>query len=88
MTKLTVRQAEVLDCIIGCMLERNHYPTLRELMVKLDIASLCGVSVHLDALERKGYIVRFHYRDRGMKVIRNSLGDRIKFKTEVVLVDG
>ncbi len=85
MTKLTVRQAEVLDCIIGFMVEKNRYPTLRELMVKLEIASICGVSVHLDALVRKEYIVRFAYRDRGMKVLRNSLGDRIKFVTKVVV---
>jgi SOS-response transcriptional repressor LexA len=85
MTKLTVRESEVLDCIIGYMIAKHRYPTLRELMARLDIMSISAVQVHLDALVRKEYIVRFAYRDRGMKVLRNSLGDRIKFVTKVVV---
>lgn len=84
MTKLTVRQAEVLNCIIGYMIEKNRYPTLREIGAKLNFQSVRNVFTQLDSLARKEYIVRFAYRDRGMKVLRDSLGNRIKFVTKVV----
>lgn len=87
MTKLTVRQAEVLDCIIDCVKENLRYPTLKELRLKLEIGSNRGVVVHLDALERKRYIVRIPYIVGGIEVLRDSLGNRIKFVTEVVSIE-
>jgi repressor LexA len=85
--KLTERQAQVLTCLIDWVKDNQVYPTIRELMLELEIGSLRGVTVHLDALERKRYIVRKPYKDRGIAVLRNTSGNRIKFITDAVEVD-
>jgi len=58
MKELTARQKEVLDAI-RTFIAQNHYPpTVRELCTILGISSPRGVSKHLEALEKKGYIKR------------------------------
>lgn len=56
--KLTARQAEVLDAIRDYLIEKGYPPSIRELGKIVGIASLRGVTIHLDALERKGWIRR------------------------------
>lgn len=56
--KLTQRQKAVLDFIIKYVAEHGYPPSIREMRAEFGIASLRGVTVHLDALERKGYIRR------------------------------
>lgn len=55
---LTERQQQVLDTIRGAIERQGFPPTIRELQAELGIGSLRGVTIHLDALERKGYISR------------------------------
>lgn len=55
---LTARQADVLDYIMDYVQEYGYGPTLREIRLHFGIASLRGASVHLDALEKKGYVQR------------------------------
>jgi repressor LexA len=49
----TERQIQVLR-----LLTKHPQPTLREMMESLGIGSTNGISDHLRALERKGYIIR------------------------------
>jgi repressor LexA len=56
--KLTTRQQTVLDIIRNWRKERGYPPTIRELGKLLGIKSLRGVTTHLDALARKGFLRR------------------------------
>ncbi len=55
---LTKRQHAVLDTIRGWIRERGYPPTIRELGRQLGIKSLRGVTTHLDAIARKGFLTR------------------------------
>lgn len=63
---LTQRQREVLDAIRNYIIEKGYPPSIRELGRSLSIGSLRGVTIHLDALERKGWI----HRERTSRSIR------------------
>ena len=56
--RLTARQREVLDAIREYSVEKGFMPSIRELGKTVGISSLRGVTVHLDALEKKGWIKR------------------------------
>jgi len=55
---LTARQQAILQFIVDYTQKRGYPPSIREIGTHFDIASLRGVTVHLDALEKKGYISR------------------------------
>lgn len=73
--KLTARQREVLDFIVGYIAERGFPPSIREIGAALRISSLRGVTIHLDALERKGWIRR-ESASRGIQVLAPVPGKR------------
>ena len=58
MDPLTPRQRDVLDYVRDSTAERGFPPTLREIGRHLGIRSTNGVSSHLSALTRKGYLTR------------------------------
>lgn len=58
MDDLSKRQKEVLDYIMYTISHRNMPPTYREIGEALDISSTNGVSDHVKALIRKGYLTR------------------------------
>jgi repressor LexA len=55
---LSARQAEVLETIVGWSEEHGLPPTFREIGDALGIRSTNGVSDHVRALERKGFLER------------------------------
>ncbi|MBL8087183.1 MAG: transcriptional repressor LexA [Chthonomonas sp.] len=55
---LTSRQEGILQYILGYVQRHGYPPSIREIGAEFDIGSLRGVTVHLDALEKKGYITR------------------------------
>lgn len=55
---LTTRQENILKFVLEYVQEEGYPPSIREIGLKFGIGSLRGVTVHLDALERKGYIER------------------------------
>jgi len=65
---LTTRQQEILDFILEYVDSEGYPPSIREIGAKFEIGSLRGVTVHLDALERKGFISRSN-TPRSIKVI-------------------
>lgn len=56
--QLTKRQHAVLDTIRSWIRERGYPPTIRELGKQLGIKSLRGVTTHLDAIAKKGFLKR------------------------------
>ena len=55
---LTARQQAVLQYVVQYIQEIGYPPSIREIGENFGIRSLRGVTVHLDALQRKGYIER------------------------------
>ncbi len=65
---LTKRQEEILDYIVAYIEDEGYPPSIREIGTKFEIGSLRGVTVHLDALDKKGYISRSN-TPRSIKVV-------------------
>src|ERR1700710_2112433 len=65
---LTARQEAILEYIIAYVEREGYPPSIREIGKDFAIGSLRGVTVHLDALERKGYISRSN-TPRSIKII-------------------
>lgn len=65
---LTARQEEILRFVSDYQSEHGYPPSIREIGARFSIGSLRGVTVHLDALEKKGYIERAN-TPRSIKII-------------------
>ncbi len=63
---LTARQQQVYEFIVANI--ELYSPTVREIATAMSIKSPHGVTVHLDALEKKGWISRKPHAVRGIKV--------------------
>ncbi len=72
--RLTERQREVLEAILRSLKQRGFPPTIRELQEELGVFSPRGVTRHLQALEKKGYIQR-DSSARGIRVLRALEGE-------------
>jgi repressor LexA len=59
---LTKRQKAIYDFLLSTIREKGFAPSIPEIGVKFKIASTNGVSDHLKALEKKGYIRRIGKR--------------------------
>lgn len=55
---LTPRQQQILQFMQGYIQDNGFPPSIREIGKAVGIKSLRGVTVHLDALKKKGYIER------------------------------
>ncbi len=55
---LTQRQQTVVEAIRAWIRERGYPPTIRELGQRVGIKSLRGVTTHLDAIAKKGFLTR------------------------------
>ena len=71
---LTDRQQEVFNFIVTYIEEKGYPPTIREMQMGLGIGSLRGVTIHLDALGKKGFIARLSSKDgprtsRGIRIL-------------------
>ena len=60
--QLTSRQREIYDYLLKTIREKGYAPSIPEIGSKFKIASTNGVSDHLKALEKKGYIHRVSKR--------------------------
>lgn len=72
---LTARQRQVLDLIRKHSAEQGAPPTIRELREGLKLKSLRGVTVHLDALVKKGFIERSR-QARGIRMLAGGLSSQ------------
>jgi len=66
MDELTDRQREILKFIVKESETRGFPPTIREIGEQMEIRSTNGVSDHLKALERKGYLNRGEQQSRAL----------------------
>lgn len=66
MQVLTERQQAVLEFVVRHIRENQFPPTVREIGLGLGIRSTNGVSDHLKALERKGYLEKRGMKSRGL----------------------
>jgi len=66
---LTERQQKALNIIVSAIETDGFPPTVREIRDEMGVSSIRGASVHLEALERKGYI-QTTGKARGIKVLR------------------
>lgn len=66
---LTDRQQQVLDFIAESTRDRGYPPTVREIGEHVGIRSTNGVSDHLEALEKKGYLKREPLISRGLRIL-------------------
>lgn len=65
---LTAKQQAILEYILEYVRVNGYPPSIREIGKDFNIGSLRGVTVHLDALERKSYISRSN-TPRSIKVV-------------------
>ncbi len=81
---LTARQASILDYIIQHINGNGYPPRLRDIGKAFGIGSTNGVSDHLRALERKGFIRRMYGRNMAtsLKVLRRPDGTPVQLKFE------
>ena len=69
--RLTGRQREILEYIETMITEHGKSPTIREIGEKFRISSTNGVRSHLQALMKKGYIMRQELISRGIELVRD-----------------
>jgi repressor LexA len=69
MNELTPRQQKVLEFIGRHLRQQGFPPTLRDIAAHLGIVSTFGVTRHLDALEKKGWIRRQAGGSRGITLL-------------------
>lgn len=66
---LTERQRKVLDVITTFQGRNGYPPTIREIADLMGLRSPNGVSEHLKALNRKGYVRREENKSRGIQLV-------------------
>ena len=71
--QLTKRQESILAFITRYVDQHGYPPSIREIGPAFGIKSLRGVTIHLDALERKGYIRR-ESTSRSIQVLSSDSG--------------
>ncbi len=69
MEQLTQKQTDILEFIRDEIDLKKRPPSVREIGEHFNLASTNGVSQHLDALERKGYIRRSRKISRGIELL-------------------
>ena len=82
---LTARQKAIYDFLVKTIREKGFAPSIIEIGKQFKIASTNGVSDHLKALEKKGYIRRVG--KRAIEVV-NALGKAVLSATREVPVLG
>ncbi len=69
MKQLTSRQQKVLEFIRRAFRRQGYPPTIKEIGDHLGVKWTHGVERHLEALEKKGYIVRVRDKSRAIKLV-------------------
>lgn len=66
---ITGRQKETLDFINSFIREKGYAPSLREIAAFLETKNLSTAHYFVKELEKKGYLKRDHYKNRGITSI-------------------
>ena len=70
-TDLTPRQQNILDFVAEFQGEHGFPPSIREIGEFFGIRSTNGVSDHLRALEKKGFLSRTEHQSRSLQLVRD-----------------
>ena len=70
MTKLTKRQAEVLQTLHRLSTELSYPPSVRELAAAMQLSSPSSVQHHLEVLIEKGYLRRVPNQPRALEFVK------------------
>ena len=66
---LTAKQERIWRYMADHLLRHGLMPTMRELCTHCGLSATNGMSLHLDALARKGYIERPELISRGVRLL-------------------
>ncbi|MBI5608608.1 MAG: hypothetical protein HY902_06980, partial [Deltaproteobacteria bacterium] len=80
---LTERQEKILRFVQDFQAQNSYPPSIREIGEFFGIRSTNGVSDHLRALERKGFLQRSGHLSRSLTVVRGA-GEAVDARPEVV----
>ena len=69
MEKLTVKQAKVLEELKKYLAKNGYPPTVRELCSLTNLNSTATIHVHLEHLEKKGYIKKAKEKNRTIELL-------------------
>lgn len=72
MEKLTEKQKQVYEFIKSEIKTKGIPPSIREICKATGLASTSSVHLHLETLERKGYINRSHSKTRHIEVLEDN----------------
>ena len=87
MEKLTNQQEKMLDKIKLYIVKHGYSPTVRELCQEMNLSSTATVQVHLNNLEKKGYIRKEESKNRTIEIlVDNEYEIKNKLITEVPLL--
>lgn len=87
MEKLTGQQAKLLDVIKRYVVKHGYAPTVRELCDEMNLSSTATVQVHLNNLEKKGYLKRQSSKNRTIEItVDNEYEPKNELITEVPLL--
>lgn len=87
MEKLTSQQEKMLDKIKQYIVKRGYAPTVRELCQEMNLSSTATVQVHLNNLEKKGYLKKEDGKNRTIELlVENEYVVKDEMVTEVPLL--
>ena len=67
--KITAKQAEILEFIKKCILEKGYPPAVREICTAVNLKSTSSVHSHLETLEKNGFIRRDPTKPRAIEIV-------------------
>lgn len=85
---LTVRQKEILNFIVNHIREFHFPPTITEIQRKFYFKSPTAVNDHLNALSKKGFIIRHPGKSRGIAVVNSDNANQEEVKSIQVPIVG
>lgn len=71
--ELTKRQSVILNFIQSTIAKKGFPPTIFEIMKEFRFGSPTSVNDHLNAIEKKGFIVRQPFTSRGIKIVESKI---------------
>jgi len=74
--RLSMRQRKILATIRRFLAEFGYPPTIRQIGADVGISSTSVVSYNLDALQRKGYLIRDPDVSRGLRLVKDKDSSR------------
>ena len=81
MEKLTNQQEKMLDIIKKYVVKHGYAPTVRELCQEMNLSSTATVQVHLNNVEKKGYIRKEESKNRTIEIL---VDNEYEIKNELI----